>query len=56
MRQVVHSPIRHSIRLQDYDYSGEGAYFVTICTKNKQRLFGDVVDEKMVLNEVGRIF
>ncbi len=30
---------RHTIRLKDYDYSQEGAYFVTICTQNKLFLF-----------------
>ncbi len=30
---------RRSIRLKDYDYSQEGAYFVTICTQNKALLF-----------------
>ena len=33
---------RHSIRLKDYDYSQEGAYFVTICTQNKMLLFENV--------------
>jgi putative transposase len=41
---------RHSIRLPDYDYSSAGAYFVTICTREKELLFErreirDVVDE-----------
>lgn len=30
---------RRSLRLQEYDYSQEGAYFVTICTRNKALLF-----------------
>jgi len=30
---------RRSIRLKDYDYSQEGAYFVTICTQRKMMLF-----------------
>jgi len=42
---------RKSIRLNDYDYSQEGIYFVTICTKNMECVFGDVVDGEMVLNE-----
>jgi putative transposase len=47
----VHS--RRSIRLQGYDYSQAGAYFVTICTQNRERLFGDIVDGKMALNDAG---
>ncbi|MCR4417999.1 MAG: transposase, partial [Ignavibacteria bacterium] len=30
---------RRSIRLKGYDYSQAGAYFVTICTHNRQCLF-----------------
>ncbi len=36
-------PKRKSIRLKDYDYSQNGAYFVTICTHNRECLFGDIV-------------
>ena len=45
---------RRSIRLKDYDYSQQGAYFVTICIHRFERecLFGDVVNEKMMLNEL----
>ena len=46
---------RKSIRLKGYDYSQPGGYFVTICTKNREMLFGDVVDGKMVLNSGGKI-
>ena len=34
---------RHSIRLKGYDYSQTGLYFVTICTKNHEILFGEIV-------------
>ena len=45
---------RRSIRLRGYDYSQPGAYFVTICIHDhKQRLFGDVADGKMALNDAG---
>ena len=46
---------RHSIRLKDYDYSQAGAYFVTICTHNKECIFGKVVNGEMVSNEYGRV-
>ena len=46
---------RRSIRLREYDYSSAGAYFVTICTQNRECLFGDVVDGQMVLNRWGEI-
>ena len=46
---------RHSIRLQGYDYSQAGLYFVTICVQNRECLFGHVSDEEMFLNEYGEI-
>lgn len=46
---------RRSIRLQGYDYSRPGAYFVTMVAQDWLCLFGDVVDGDMRLNEVGRI-
>ena len=36
-------PKRKIVRLQDYDYSMNGAYFVTICTYERQNLFGEIV-------------
>ncbi|PWN06866.1 transposase [Rhodohalobacter mucosus] len=48
-------PDRRSIRLQGYDYSNPGEYFVTICTQNRECVFGDVVKHKMALNEIGDI-
>ncbi|WP_310426104.1 transposase [Chamaesiphon sp. VAR_48_metabat_135_sub] len=46
---------RRSIRLKGYDYSTAGAYFITICTHEREQLFGDIVDLTMVLNELGNI-
>lgn len=46
---------RRSIRLKDYDYSQAGAYFVTICTQNRECLFGEIINGEMVLNEYGKI-
>jgi REP element-mobilizing transposase RayT len=34
-----------SARLQGYDYGSNGFYFVTICTKNRNHYFGDIVVE-----------
>lgn len=61
-------PNRHSIRLKGYDYSSNGAYFVTICTQNREMLFGSVdsmpvgvdpcvnpLDPCMQLNDVGKM-
>ena len=46
---------RRSIRLKDYDYSQSGAYFITICTHNRECLFGEIVNVGMILNEFGKI-
>jgi putative transposase len=45
---------RHSIRLKGYDYSQKGFYFITICTQNRECLFGEIVENKMMLNNVGK--
>jgi REP element-mobilizing transposase RayT len=46
---------RGSIRLKGYDYSQVGAYFVTICAKDRACLFGEVVDDGMRLNPEGLV-
>ena len=32
-------PKRKSIRIDDYDYSTPGAYFITVCTANREKIF-----------------
>jgi len=32
-------PKRKQIRIEDYDYSTPGAYFITVCTANRERIF-----------------
>ena len=36
-------PQRKPNRLPDYDYSNNGMYFITICTQNKEHIFGKIV-------------
>ncbi|MBI4211506.1 MAG: transposase, partial [Deltaproteobacteria bacterium] len=48
-------PCRRPIRLRDYDYSQNGAYFVTICTHKRECLFGEIVNGEMQLNDIGRV-
>lgn len=50
-----HHHRRRSTRLQGYDYTQAGAYFLTLCAHNRQRLFGDIVDGAMRLNSLGEI-
>jgi REP element-mobilizing transposase RayT len=46
---------RRSIRLQGYDYSQPGAFYVTIVTWQRECLFGEVVNREMVLNKFGLV-
>ena len=42
-------------RLSGYDYSTAGSYFITICIKNRECMFGEILDGEMKLNESGKI-
>lgn len=46
---------RRSIRLQGYDYTQSGAYFITAVTQDRACLFGQVIDGEMRLNDAGVI-
>jgi putative transposase len=46
---------RRSLRLKHYDYSRAGSYFITICTEERQCLFGEVVDSIMNSNDPGQM-
>jgi len=46
---------RRSIRLKDYDYAKPGGYFITLCTQNRDCLFGDVINDQMILNDAGKM-
>ena len=42
-------------RLENYDYAQDGFYFITICTKDRELFFGDVKNNKMILNNIGQL-
>ena len=44
-----------STRLQNWDYSWDGYYFITICTKNKEEYFGKIENGNMILSPLGAI-
>ncbi len=46
---------RRSVRLEGYDYTQPGAYFVTIVTFHRASIFGEVVGGEMRLNKFGVI-
>jgi REP element-mobilizing transposase RayT len=54
MADKVH-PHRKSIRLPKYDYAQEGAYFITVVTKNRNCLFGQISEGIICLNPFGNI-
>lgn len=46
---------RQSIRLKGHDYASRGKYYLTICIQNRLCLLGDVIDDKLVLNDAGKM-
>jgi len=53
--QVVKNRERKRNRLQNYDYSQNGSYFVTICVKNREEFLGEIKNNKTILNEFGKM-
>ena len=55
---MVYNPQLHhrrSIRLKNHDYASPGGYFVTICTHDREHIFGQIRNREMILNEFGAI-
>lgn len=48
-------PERKYHRLKNFNYSSNGAYFITICAFEKQHIFGTIKDGIMLLNRYGEI-
>jgi REP element-mobilizing transposase RayT len=46
---------RRSVRLKGFDYRSGGAYFVTICTHNRECIFGTIENDAMNLSQRGMI-
>lgn len=44
-----------SARLQNWDYGWNASYFITICAKNREHYFGEIVNGIMQLSEIGKI-
>lgn len=44
-----------ALRAQWWDYGWNGAYFITICTKNREHFFGKIKDGEMILSPLGTI-
>ena len=59
---LVKLPRRKAMRLKNYDYNTQGAYFITICTQNRKEILSDIVVgtgvldcPKTVLSNYGKI-
>lgn len=44
-----------SARLKNWDYTSKGAYFITICTKNRKHYFGSITNGTMQLSTIGEL-
>jgi putative transposase len=55
MKDQNNTYVRKPIRLKDFDYSSPGAYFVTICTMDKECWFGKILYGEMILNQYGKL-
>ena len=55
---MTYYPDRHhrrSIRLRGHDYAQAGAYFITICSRDRVCIFADVVEGAIVLTPIGEV-
>ncbi|HCE57648.1 MAG TPA: hypothetical protein DER09_07495 [Prolixibacteraceae bacterium] len=50
-----HLPVRHSLRLKNYDYSQPGFYFLTLCVQDRLNLFGNFFETDLELNDAGKM-
>ena len=53
-------PKRKPTRLKEYDYSQNGAYFITICTNDRKCILGKIVGQEqapaeIILSQYGKI-
>ncbi len=55
METFLELPNRQAYRLQGYDYTLAGGYFVTLVVKDRRMVFGDVVADEVVLNAAGEL-
>lgn len=46
---------RKKLRLENYDYSSTGYYFITICIQDFEPIFGEIKNSKMCLNDLGLV-
>jgi len=47
-------PYRKNLRLENYDYSQAGYYFITICVNGRQNILGDIIEGQILLSKYGK--
>jgi len=55
---MTYNPLIHkrkSIRLKRFDYASEAFYFITMCTQDRIHLFGEIIDNELILNDCGKV-
>ena len=45
---MMEFPDRKAIRMANYDYSTPGAYFITVCTANREKIFREIVGSDII--------
>ena len=45
---------RKQTKIKNFSYTADGIYFITLCAKDRQRLFGSIVNGEMLLSEAGK--
>ena len=56
MAQLFNNKYRiPTARLQNWNYANEGMYFITICIKNRENYFGEIVDTILQPTNLGKI-
>ena len=46
---------KSSIRLEGYEYSQAGVYFVTICVRGKKSELSEIRDSQVFLTQIGKL-
>jgi REP element-mobilizing transposase RayT len=54
-KYVTRRYINKPARLRKYNYDTPGAYFVTVCSKDRRDFFGEIENGEMALNPLGEI-
>lgn len=47
--------MKQTLRKKGWDYSRSSTYLITICTANRQPFFGEIINDQVVLSELGKV-